>query len=231
VAERLKRYLGPLDAAGIVEGINVARRNATMLAKDARLLFEAKSFPRAAALAALSVEESGKTTILRQLALATTDEDLRAGWKAYRSHTAKNVMWMLPTLVASGARRLDDFRSLFDSDSEHPLLLDQIKQIAFYSDCFGKAHWSQPHEVIGESLASLLLKTAELLASGDEVSCTEIKLWIKHMKPVAAAPADWQRKALANWYSEMQATGLKALGPNEMEEFIWRGLGNNPDTD
>ena len=101
----------------------------------------------------MAVEEAGKVSILRRLALAMTDIDVSDAWKEYRSHTAKNVLWMFPALVASGARKLEDFRPLFSQDSEHPYLLDQLKQIGFYTDCLGKANWSVTVEVIDEPLA------------------------------------------------------------------------------
>ena len=42
---------------------------------------------------------------------------------------------------------------LVSGDSDHPYVLDQLKQIAFYTDCLGDAHWSIPDEVIDESPA------------------------------------------------------------------------------
>lgn len=52
-------------------------------------------------------------------------------WKEYRSHTSQNVMGLFPSLVAAGARQLEEFRPLFCADAEHPYLLDQLKQIGF----------------------------------------------------------------------------------------------------
>ena len=45
--------------------MNAARRNARRLAEDAKLLLEAGRYPTATALAVLSIEESGKMSILR----------------------------------------------------------------------------------------------------------------------------------------------------------------------
>jgi AbiV family abortive infection protein len=68
--QREKGYSGPLDALKVAEGINAANRNAQRLATDARILLDVKRYPTAAALAALSIEEGGKSSILRGLALA-----------------------------------------------------------------------------------------------------------------------------------------------------------------
>lgn len=223
--QKLEQYVGHLDYAGVAEGINSARANARRLAADAKMLLDADRFPSAAALAVLSIEESGKCSILRSLALADGEDVVRRVWKEYRSHTKKNAMWLLPSLVAQGARRLGDFAPLFDDKSDHPFVLDQVKQISLYSDCLGRAHWARPDDVIDKPLAATLVRTAEVLASGSEVTSREIELWIKHMKPVSNRTPEWQRKALANWYAEMQAEGLASAGSNEMETFIWHGFG------
>jgi hypothetical protein len=49
--------------------MNAANRNARRLVADAKLLLDAGRYPSAAALAALAIEESGKTSILRTLAV------------------------------------------------------------------------------------------------------------------------------------------------------------------
>ncbi len=94
------------------------------------------------------------TSYLRDttLAIAKTSEEIADAWRDYRSHTRKNVSWLLPQLVEQGARKLDDFKTLFEESSDHPYVLDQLKQIAFYTDCLGGAHWSMPQEVIDGSL-------------------------------------------------------------------------------
>ncbi len=225
---KLDSFKGKLSADQVAAGINAAIQNAKRLADDASLLFKAGRFPSAASLAILSIEESGKVSILRSLALAKTNEDIADAWRDYRSHTKKNVSWLLPQLSAQGARKLDDFKSLFEESSDHPYLLDQLKQIAFYTDCLGGAHWSIPQKVIDESLAKMLIHVAELLARNKHVSKTEIELWIKHIGPVWKRDPSWMKQALCNWYREMQDVGLAPAGENEMEKFIksglWRGV-------
>jgi len=222
--KKLDSYKGKLNAAQIAAGINAAIQNAKRLIEDASLLFEACRYPSAASLAILSIEESGKVSILRSLALARTSEDIADAWRDYRSHTKKNVGWLLPQLVGQGARKLDDFKPLFEESSDHPYVLDQLKQIAFYTDCLGEAHWSMPKEVIDESLAKLLIQIAKILSSDKYVSKTEIELWIKHIGPVWKRAPSWMKQALCNWYREMQDAGLAPAGENEMEKFIKSGI-------
>jgi AbiV family abortive infection protein len=218
--KKLDSYKGKLSADQVAAGINAAIKNAKRLSEDASLLFEAGRFPSAASLAILSIEESGKVSILRSLALAKTSEDIADAWRDYRSHTKKNVSWLLPQLVEQGARKLDDFKPLFEESSDHPYVLDQLKQIAFYTDCLGRAHWSMPQEVIDESLAKMLIQVAKILARDKHVSKTEIELWIKNIGPVWKRDPSWMKQALCNWYREMQDVGLAPAGENKMDKFI-----------
>jgi AbiV family abortive infection protein len=117
------QFRGPLNIGQIAGGMNAATANAARLATDARLLLSNGRWPSAASLAALSIEESGKVVILRRFLTATEDE-IKSLWKEYRSHTQKNLNWILPDLVANGARKLDDFRAIVDRSSDHPKVLD-----------------------------------------------------------------------------------------------------------
>ena len=223
--DKLDQYKGRLNPAQIAEGINAAQENARRLAEDAATLLEAGRYPTAASLAALSIEESGKSSILRSLALARDDSEAAKAWREYRSHTRKNTMWVFIDLVARGARRLAEFQPLFDPGSDHPAVLNHLKQLGLYTDCLGKAHWSRPSAVIDESLARALVTTARLLSSSSEaVTVTEIALWVKHLGPVAKRHPSWQERALENWYAAMQAAGLRPSGENKMSTFIRSGL-------
>lgn len=90
-SKKLNTYRGPLSAAEISAGMNAANANALRLVEDAKVLLAAGRIPTAASLAALSIEESGKTSILRQLATAASKDEITTAWKGYRSHTRKNV--------------------------------------------------------------------------------------------------------------------------------------------
>lgn len=216
-------FRGFLNAEQIAAGMNLATSNSARLASDARLLLENKRWPSAASIAALSIEESGKVVILRRF-LTAPDEELKSLWKSYRSHTKKNLNWILPDLVAKGAKSLEDFRPMIDSTSDHPAILDSIKQLGFYSDCLDNAHWSDPVSVVDEVLATQLVKTAEILSPARVVTVQELELWAKHMAPVWNTSADWMKTALVNWYAEMQAEGLVPPGANPMAAFVTDGL-------
>jgi len=91
----------------VAEGINAACQNAKRLADDAEILLKNKRYPSAASLAILSIEESGKVSILRGLSVAKNSDDLKESWQEYRSHTKKNAAWIIADLLESGARKLD----------------------------------------------------------------------------------------------------------------------------
>jgi len=205
--------------------MNAASKNASRLTDDACLLLDAGRFPSAASLAILAIEEAGKVSILRGLSLARSDAEALEEWKAYRAHTGKNVSWILPELAANGARRLDDFKTIFDGDADHPHMLDQLKQLGFYTDCLGKAHWSLPWDVIDGELARHLVKIAQITANDSRVTPKEIELWIEHIGPVWKKDLSWMKQALVNWYAALQTHGLAPEGPNKMEEFV-RGEGD-----
>ena len=221
LARRLQAYSGLLSPAETAEGINAAQRNAVSLARDARLLLGEGRFARAASLAALSVEESGKISILRALVLSGDEKEAKAEWRRYRRHTEKNRLWGFPAAVAKGVRTLDEFAFLFDADSDHPHLLDQVKQLGLYTDCLGEKHWSEPHEVINEALATQLVTTAETMSSGREVSSEEIELWVEILGPVWKGPADWMKKALSEWHRALVERGLVDGDPDAMEQFVF----------
>jgi AbiV family abortive infection protein len=223
--KKFNAYRGKLSPGQAAAGMNAATNNACRLAADAAALVAAGRFPTAASIAALAIEEAGKISILRALVLAKSDKEILDGWRGYRSHIRKNVMWLLPQLVADGARKLDDFRPLFDRTSDHPSILDQVKQLGFYTDCLGEAHWSIPMDVIDEGLAHMLVKIAQLLARDHKYTEKELELWVEHVGPVWKKDASWMKQAVVNWFVAMQEAGLIPEGPNEMEHFIHTGLG------
>ena len=218
--KKLDGYKGELTPQQIADGMNAAVRNAKRLADDASLLLRENRYPTAASLATLSIEESGKVSILRALSTARSSDEIKDEWRNYRSHTSKNQSWILPQLVENGAQKLEDFRSLFDAESDHPFLLDQVKQLGFYTDCLGNRHWSAPEDIVDEALARKLVMTANILARDSCYTGREIELWIEHVGPAWKKDMAWMKQALVNWYAAMQAEGLSPEGENKMRGFI-----------
>ncbi len=217
--KRLNSYKGRLSATQIAQGMNVAARNAQRLNGDAKLLLENGRFPSAASLAILAIEEAGKLSILRGLSIAPDEKILKSSWKDYRTHTAKNTAWIIVDLVSKGAKELDDFRPMFDRDSDHTVILDALKQIGFYTDCLGNAHWSEPHEIIDGALAKGLVDIAQMLVPTKETCVREIELWVQHVAP------HWGTGGMAHgalrFYDALRDEGIDTShDPEEIRRFF-----------
>lgn len=217
---RLPQYRSRLTFAQVAEGMTRALENAARLAEDAQSLFDQNRIPSSVALAILSIEESGKVSILRQMVTAEDEKGHQQLWKAYRSHNKKNILWLFGELVQQGARSLDEFRLLVDPDSDHPDILDQLKQLCIYTDCFNDGKWSSPIEVDVLTLAPHLLKLAQILGKPRAVTSEEVELWQKHLLPVEHAPMLLQKQAVMNWYGEMKLRGLSDASLEEVERFL-----------
>jgi len=226
--KKLNSYKGPLLPSEIAVGINATRINSRRLIDDAELLLHKNRFPSAAALAILSIEEGEKGSILLALPFAKSDGEILSEWKKYRSHTRKNVGWIAPDLIFNGARTFEDFRPIFDSKSDHPFLLDNLKQLCFYTDCLGQRNWANPSEIVNESIANEIVKTARRLAPTEDVTVREIELWIQHMEPVYAKDLVQMKQAVISWYTAMQNEGLKPPGENIMAKLMGMVEGGPP---
>jgi AbiV family abortive infection protein len=218
----LNKFSGRLTPQQLADGMNAASENANRLAADARLLFDNARYASAMALAILAIEESGKLGVLRGIAVAADDAALRSAWSDYRTHTRKNVAWTLLHELQSGARRFGDFAKMFEEDAEHPQILDNVKQVAFYTDCLGDCHWSKPDSAITRELAEYMVVAAKGMAKQEQVTAEEMELWIGYLKP-AWNEAGARLVALCDWDKEMRARGL-SKGEVTMERFIREGF-------
>ena len=216
---RAQEHRGPLTPAAAATGMNAAIRNAQRLAEDAAFLLEAKRYPTAAALAALSIEESGKVSILRHLAGITDAKAIEQEWRRYRDHRSKNGAWIVPSLVRDGARRLHEFAETINRAAEHTAVLNSLKQIALYTDCFGNGHWSEPVEVIDAELAQSLVQTAVLLAPKRFITVREMELYVEIVSP-ARGTSDLPH-ALVRWASAIYDEGLSDTPPEQYVKFIF----------
>jgi AbiV family abortive infection protein len=214
----IRQYKGKLSHEKIAAGMNAAARNGKRLLDDANLLFASKRYPGACSLAILSIEEAGKLSQLRGIAIAPDERVLKDAWKAHRDHQAKNAHWILVELVAKGARSLDDLRSIFDKDSDHPAVLDSVKQIAFYTDCCSNAHWSELNEVIDEQLAKMIITIAGVLCPKHQTTTREIELWIEHVGGVWGTPEMFT--AAVEFHRAMERENLGSHTPEEVKAFF-----------
>jgi AbiV family abortive infection protein len=179
--------------------------------RDAELLLRNERWERAAALAILAIEEAGKVAILRSILLARSETELQGEWRAYRSHTKKNVSWIFLKLVEMGARKLEDFRPIFDTGSDHGKIIDALKQECFYSHVADEGEWFSPDQRIDSEMAKSMFTVARLLVKEGPSPMTteaELELWVKHLGPVWKGPMTDMKKALAACYAEAEAKGV-----------------------
>lgn len=217
-------HAGALTAPEIAEGMNAAATNAQRLAEDASILLEAGRHPTAAALACLSIEESGKISILRSAAGVTDERQLKRFWRDYKSHTRKNALWPAVVLFADGANKLMDFSGLFAEHAKHPMILDRLKQSGFYTDFSQARSWIMPADAIDASIARALVSLAKIMAGKSTHTAREIELWIEHIGSVPRDNLQRMKVAVVAWYKAMQEAGLHPADDNRAEQFMTVGL-------
>jgi len=227
MTKQLNPYAGPLSTTEVAAGIAAAQANAARLIADAKTLFAAERYPTAAALAILAMEERGKVTILRRLLMLSDPRELKEAWRDYRSHKAKNSGWIIPTLVADGARTLQGMAPAVDKDGEHAATLDALKQLALYTDCLGDRHWSIPTEVVDAALARSMLASAEMMWGAHPVTERELQLWLEIVGPHFGKPG--MTDAVVAYQAAMHAEGLSDTHPDRLRAFMeGRPIGVEP---
>ena len=217
-----QQYRGTLTPAQAAKGIEVAVENANGLLADAELLLENERWARACALAILAIEELGKVDLLRSLLVATTDKSLREGWKAYRSHRAKNVRWIVPTLAGAAGRWRADFASIPDEDTA--LTAERIKQGSLYTDCRGDCRFARASAP--QWVAEFFVVSARKLIPaepGAMTSADELEIWTRHMRPVWGSSVQRMKAALMACFAETDARGVLRghVSPKEMLKYLF----------
>lgn len=217
--KKLEKYEGKLSAEEAAAGINASMKNAKRLAEDSEFLFEKGRYPSATSLAIISIEEHGKGTTLRALCVATDLKELRALWRDFRNHRAKNGMWIMPAMAANGARYLNDLKDVINKKSNHTSVINDIKNIGLYTDCYKQGHWSEPIRVIDRELSQQLVKTAKVLSSSHHtVHVREMELWVEFLSPVWNTPH--MVRALIEWHAQLVEEGLNQHEHEEFKAFV-----------
>lgn len=219
------QYNQKLTPSSAAIGIKAAIENSKALLADAILLFDNKRYERAVALAILGIEEAGKPAILRSIILEEDLKNLKTEWQNYRRHTKKNTYWIVPELISKGARHIDEMRQTVDKESDHGQVLDNLKQLSFYSDVFSNCKWSIPSDVVNKELAESILSIAKVIIEKDSnIMTTEAQLilWVKHLKPVWKQEMLKMKQGLINCYQEAEDLGLIEKGTTKkMLDFVF----------
>lgn len=222
------QYFGSITAKQAAEGIKIARENALDLFAEAELLFKHFHYQRSLALAVLAIEEAGKESIIWQILMAKDSKTIKAAWRDYRSHTKKNLMWVFEMYFHEGARKLEDFRPIFDETNDHGFQLEKVKQLAFYTDAHSNCRWSWPKKNIDKELAENILSIAKRrVRPRTKFSNSEKLLEIceKQAKLLPSKTLNDQKNILLAIYHEAEEKGALPKGSyKEMKQFIEIGI-------
>ena len=181
---RKNQFNGRLELEMIAQGIALANKNSLRLLADAEILYEAKSYPSAIALAVLAIEEMGKHMVLNGLVTLDKGQKTSHIWKQYRNHKSKNILCKLPQIVEQDGKSVSNIvLALLTGDSNHSEELEWLKQFCFYTDCVGEGEWQSP-ENISMELAANIIDIARKLCSKLSLSVESILLDINKLHAV-----------------------------------------------
>ncbi|MEP3112645.1 AbiV family abortive infection protein [Nisaea sp.] len=213
----LSRCGGKLTLQEATDGMNAAIKNALRLLNDAEILIKHERYATALSLSILAIEEAGKITILRQMLTCEDGEEDRI-WKSYRNHRAKNVMWILPSLAAQGAKSLIELREAANPSGEHTKLLDLIKQLGFYTDFVGNRNWSQPDHVADKNLTESIFSIANIVCRKRNITTQENEAWIKHLGKQSIHGMN--KLGLKEYFKELMESGLIEKEEINIQSFL-----------
>jgi AbiV family abortive infection protein len=167
------QYNGTITLEEASQGIALAIDNSKLLLKDARLLFDNHSYPRAIALSVLAIEEAGKVYMIKNLLLST--QRIHSLWKELRNHKSKNFHWVFPMLKRMGVTDEEVIMSFTNKLSDSAVFLDQLKQICFYTEAIkvnGKCNWWHPSVITDRATAKVYLDIANEVVFDDGILWT-----------------------------------------------------------
>ncbi|WP_437412942.1 hypothetical protein [Sinorhizobium meliloti] len=98
-------------------------------------------------------------------------------------------------------------------------MLDSVKQLSFYTDCFNDApRWSEPTDAVDPKLADAILATARMLNREKATTTRELELWATIVGPHYDRPT--MIDALLEFQKQVFSEGLSATSPEAMEAFV-----------
>ena len=210
-------FKGELNVEEAAIGLDLAIQNANRLLADAEILYAAESYASAITLAVLSIEEAGKAGVIRGILRAKDPVQLKKAWREFRSHNSKSILWIVPHMAMTGEpETFGDFAGL--STSNHPQVLDRVKQLATYTECLEGSMWADPKSIGGKDVAEYVLFSARFLAAQPAESQRGLELWLETVKHDAATVEEAE-DSMVELYARLQAEGLRPPGPNKVQKY------------
>ena len=160
-------YRAALDDEQILEGMKSISLNTRELLDDARFLFDAGRYARAAALAILSLEENFKRLSLLVHPLIRDDpKGRREFWRAYANHKVKSGT---PATFPFMLGKIDEEeRAALTKELER--WADALKQRGLYADCYRRGaglRWAVPSREVSEDETRTAIRLAEQFSAPD----------------------------------------------------------------
>ena len=180
-----------LGSDSIIDGMIACAANSKKLAADANRLYARRRYSTAAALAIMSLEESGKVLLL-SVALSETlrgnSPDWNEFWKAWRSHKLKDMSASVLDLGVHGADAASlAIRTMILQD------LPRMREQCLYVDR-AEGRWTRPESVDRDWVLELL-DAAECISDqmAKEASPRRRHLIVSQTKEALADPSKVQQ--------------------------------------
>ena len=199
--------------------MNCAISNADRLVADAELLYQNGRYPSAVAMAILAIRrrEGGS---LKEPRGCQNFRRCPRRWKAYRTHTEKNLKFAFPGLTSKGASKLEDYFPLF-KDTQYPQLVENFEADKRLYRLSGQGKLVYPKFCHYGGPGRTIVSTARLLIrKKSKITEKEIELWIKHVGPVWKKDLELMKAGLICFYTAMINEGLFNGNLEEVQEFL-----------
>ncbi len=173
-------YASTLSVDAARQGIELLQENAARLARDAKLLLNARRYPSAALMATMAIEELARLPILIDLAAAGRSEERSRLWCAFRG-PASGYPWSV----------LQDATPPC-SEEQLNVMLSFVRALGAAIDCLGAGTWASPQRLIGRDLAREIVATAELLTL-HPIRGQALDIWLSANRKIPKTATDVQR--------------------------------------
>jgi AbiV family abortive infection protein len=154
------RRIGPTTYA---RGVTVSLDNARSLLEEALILFEAKRWARASALAILALEEGDKVRRLLHLTLASGDA--KKEWDAFRRHGPRLSASL--SLLTHGDysllhRSWASIRPKRGGNTDLPHVVEILRERCLHADLLRDGTWSVPRRMVPRPVCAIIIAMVDL---------------------------------------------------------------------
>jgi hypothetical protein len=191
-----QRRYGPLSTEAAEQGIAALKENAQRLARDAKILLQARRYASAALLATIALVEFSRISALLALPSARPDGERRHAWDRFNDGVPE-FPW---SICHGGTPAMNDVQT-----NE---MLSFVGAIGERVEHVEPGIWLQPSKIIGRPMASALVELA-LTFCANPVDPAPLRVW---MDVVASCPDDADEDELFRRFrTALRAQGLEQV--------------------